>query len=65
MGLAEKYDEELNQLTRETFESPDVKRFYDIKLTPGTDHCATVWAICPPAAIGMGISHSPLPAYGG
>ncbi|MEE8074103.1 MAG: hypothetical protein V3T60_00590, partial [Candidatus Binatia bacterium] len=34
MGLAEKYDEELNQLTRETFESPDVKRFYDIKLNP-------------------------------
>ncbi len=33
MNLVDKYDEILNQLTRETFETPDVKKFYDIKLT--------------------------------
>ena len=28
-----KYDEMLNQMTRDTFEAPDVKRFYEVRLT--------------------------------
>lgn len=33
MSSREKYEEVLNQLTRETFEAPDVKRFYQTQLT--------------------------------
>lgn len=32
MSLMEKYDEILNEVTREAFEYPEVKRFYEIKL---------------------------------